>query len=138
MKTKLFFAIVVVALCLSACEKSVEQPRAVNALHGKWTWRSQMVGCAPEYISIETPETTGEKRELLFDEMQWHYFVNDSLVKENTYSCSLGEQPDTLWWNYGSKQQEIIVKWFALDSISLDLEDGGGCQGPSVWKKLND
>ncbi len=137
MKTKLFFAVVVVAMCLMACETSVEQPRAANALHGKWTWRSQMVGCAPEYISIETPETTGEKRDLLFDETQWHYFVNDSLVKENAYFCSLCEQPDTLWWTtYGSKLQEIVVKWFAPDSISLDLSDGGGCQGPSVWKKV--
>lgn len=127
---------VLCALCVAACEKSVNQPRAVNALQGKWIWRSQTVGCAPEYVSVETPETVGEKRELLFDAASWHYFVNDSLVGENTYTCSIGEQPDTLWWNYGSKLQEITVKWFAPDSISLDSADGGGCQGPSVWIKV--
>ena len=134
MRTKLIFAAAALAMCLVACEK---KNQSANALLGKWTWRSQIVGCAPEYISIETPETTGEKRELLFDEMQWHYFVNDSLVKENSYSCSTDEKPNTLWWNYGTNlRYEVTVKWFAPDSISLDMAEGGGCQGPSVWAKV--
>ena len=146
MKPKNLFVTVCVlcALCVAGCEKHEQKQIIVDntsgvgkcALLGKWTWRSQVIGCSPETITIETPETTGEKHELLFDTLKWHYFVNDCLTEEDTYFCSEVDRPDTLCWNRGMVAFDVSVKWYASDSIALDLIEGGGCQGPSVWVKI--
>ena len=136
MKPKNLFMVVciVCAVCVVGCESP--QNTADNALQGRWVWISQEVGYQPEYVVVETPETTGECRTLVFDVTEWKYIVNDNLIAADTYSYSAVLQPDTLFWHNGDASYEIKVQWFSMDSIALDFIEGGGCQGPSVWVKV--